>query len=226
MFWPKLSLCYIRKVFPTAASICATGCICTVRVFACKNVWRRGRWVLWLAGVMPAPADRRAELLASSSICPPITEQSARPDNTLSAAASHGSPCPLLPSHPLLPYPHCLYSSCSSSPAVSQVFFCPPARLLFPHHSPLSLLLLHRHVVPNFIPPPSSSSPLPSSCTPQNWTRTFNDAKFHLKQFQYFEPGNLYCDMWQSGFFCCILKNEKKRHLAFNSACLLTLCLY
>lgn len=123
MFWPKLSLRYIRKVFPTAASICATGCICSVRVLACKNVWRRGRWVLWLAGVMPAPADRWAELLASSPICPPITEQSARPDNALSAAASHGSPCPLLPSHPLFSYPHCL-GSILLPPSSS-----PPARL-------------------------------------------------------------------------------------------------
>lgn len=179
MFWPKVCLRYIRKVFPTAASTCATGCICTVRVFACKNVWRRGRWVLWLAGVTPAPADRRAELLASSPICPPITEQSAQPDNTLSAAASHGSPCSLLPPRPLLPYPHCLYSSFSCR--LTGLLLSPLLCLLCPHRSRLSLLLLHRHVVPDFIPPPSSSSPLPSSCTPQNCTRTFSDAEFKGK---------------------------------------------
>lgn len=95
--------CYIRKVFPTGASIYAAGCICSVRVFACKNVWRRGRWVLWLAGVVPAPVDRWAELLASSPICPPITEQSARPDNTICRCISWiplSSP-PLSPTAPL-----------------------------------------------------------------------------------------------------------------------------
>lgn len=90
---------------------CECVCVCAC---ACQYVWRQGRRVLWLAGVMPAPAERWAELLASSPICPPIMEQSARPDNALSAAASHGSHCPLLPSHPLLPYPHRLHSSSSS----------------------------------------------------------------------------------------------------------------
>lgn len=106
---------------------------------------------------MPAPAERWAELLASSPISPSITEQSDRPDNTLSAAASHGSPCPLLPSHPLLSFPHYLYSL-----SLCCAFWFPPAHLFLTSISPPSFSSSHLSSFPIH---PSLSESLSINCT-------------------------------------------------------------
>lgn len=101
-----------------------TVCLCHC---AFNHFWRHGRRLLWLAGVMPAAVEPRAELFASSQISSPITEQSACPDSLLSAAASP-APIPLLPSSAVgfhlsaicfLPQPLCIIKkedvSCSNS---------------------------------------------------------------------------------------------------------------
>lgn len=95
---------YITEVFPAAACMRAlqVGVLERVCGRAHRRVWRHGGRVLWLVGIMPAPAQRWAELCASSSISPSITEQSDRPDNTICCCISRISPSSPPPSHPLL----------------------------------------------------------------------------------------------------------------------------
>lgn len=117
---------------------------------ACKHVWRQGRRVLWLAGVMPAAAERWAELHASSPISPPITEQSDRPDNAICCCISWISLFSLLsPSHP-----HHSSASSSSSP----LSFC-FIRSLVSSSSPLFRNHSHLHFIHyKQASPPSSPS--------------------------------------------------------------------
>lgn len=133
--------------------VCRSVCVCEC---ACQHVWRRGGRVLWLAGVMPAPAERWAELFASSPISPSIAEQSDRPDSTIGCCISRislSSPLPLT---------HCFPTLITFTP--------PPTYAFSPSH------ILHAF----FFPPacPLSSIPPPSSCAFLTTALEFSGVRF------------------------------------------------
>lgn len=74
--------CFFTAARYHCLCMCCMCCSC-MGVHASRG-WRHGGRLLWLVGIMPAPAERWAELSASSLVSPHcITEQSERHDNVI-----------------------------------------------------------------------------------------------------------------------------------------------